>query len=328
MPITITVRGEDAGAGEPGRADLSLTFDVPRVVIGRGEGCDMRLPDPSVSHRHASIRQRGADYVILDEGSTNGTSIDRVQLAPQSPRVLRSGELVRLGRVWLEIKIDPLALARANPAAAKALALALVERGLATQGEESGPQITVVAGPDVGKTLKIEDADRKYVIGRSREADLELDDPDASRRHVEVGRRGDHLLARDLGSKGGAKLESANLWTSDMPWRVRQALHVGSNELIFEYPATEVLTELERSPDEVLRVSDAPPPPTTAQAPAPEATPEPPPPSEPAPLPLKRADAATPTSEGSWSITDGVVLLFAAIVLAVSVAGFLWLMRR
>ena len=103
MSVTVVV----LSGGEPGVAALSLTLDAPRLVIGRGEGCDVRLPDASVSHRHATIRQRGGEHVLLDEGSTNGTFMDRVRLPPQTPRALRSGERVRVGRVWLELRFEP-----------------------------------------------------------------------------------------------------------------------------------------------------------------------------------------------------------------------------
>src|SRR5271166_3058934 len=102
MAVTVVV----LSGAEPS-PDLCLTLDAPRLVLGRGDGCDVRLPDPSVSHRHASIRQRGGEHVLLDENSTNGTFMDRVRLPPQTPRVLRSGERVRLGRVWIEIRFEP-----------------------------------------------------------------------------------------------------------------------------------------------------------------------------------------------------------------------------
>src|SRR6185436_11488308 len=111
------------------RGELSLTFDSPRLVIGRGEGADFRLPDPSVSHRHATLRARGAEYVLIDENSTNGTFLGRVMLAAQSPRVVRSGELVRVGRVWLEVRIEA-ALPTSAPPAARRLAIELVSRSL------------------------------------------------------------------------------------------------------------------------------------------------------------------------------------------------------
>src|SRR5262249_30971418 len=79
MALTVVVlAGADLGSGD----ELSLSLDAPRLVIGRGEGCEIRLPDPSVSHRHASIRQRGADYVLMDEGSDNGTFLGRTRLSP------------------------------------------------------------------------------------------------------------------------------------------------------------------------------------------------------------------------------------------------------
>src|SRR6185312_12707166 len=142
MPLTIVVRstGEDSP---------SLTFDGSRLVLGRGDGCDVRLPDPSVSHRHASIRQRGGEHVLLDENSTNGTFMDQVRLPPQTPRVLRSGERVRLGRVWIEVRFEPAVIKGSTAAAAKELAVALVARGLAAQGEEPGPVLGVLEGSEV-----------------------------------------------------------------------------------------------------------------------------------------------------------------------------------
>ena len=67
----------------------------------------MRLPDPSVSLRHASIRagDTPASFTIVDEGSTNGTWVGGVKLHPHTPRLVRTGDLVRVGRVWLELRI-------------------------------------------------------------------------------------------------------------------------------------------------------------------------------------------------------------------------------
>src|SRR3954452_19431289 len=135
MAVTIVV----LSAGAEGAGELSLTLDAPRLIIGRGEGCEVRLPDPSVSHRHASLRQRGGEYLLVDEGSTNGTYLGPVRLPPQTPRAVRSGELLRVGRIWLEIRIEA-AIVKGGGSAAKELALELVTRGLAAQGEEPWPR--------------------------------------------------------------------------------------------------------------------------------------------------------------------------------------------
>jgi pSer/pThr/pTyr-binding forkhead associated (FHA) protein len=335
MAIKITVRQADAlepeadklaaSASEAAQNDeASLVFDMPRIFIGRGESSDLRLPDPSVSARHASLRLRGNEVVIVDEGSTNGTALDSVLLAPQSPRVVRSGELVRIGRVWLEIRIDPLLIANANPTTAKALALGLITRALATQGEDGGPRLVVTEGPDAGKSLEIYDASRRYVVGRAPEVDLVLEDETAARRHIEVGVKGDSLLVKDLGSNT-ANLEGTVLGRTDTAWRVGQTLRIGENALVFEYPAAVALAELSRCTDEVMQPGDIPPRPKSAldESPAPPET------SDSAPIPsAPRSSGQTTASDAGWSFTDALVFLLAATVLALSIAGFILLIRN
>src|SRR5215207_6655437 len=142
MALTVVVRSGDHPT------PLKISLDAPRIVIGRGEGCEIRLPDPSVSHRHASIRQRGSDYVVVDEGSTNGTFVGPVRLSPQAPRVVRPGDLVRVGRIWLELRVEQ-ALPTNNPqASTRDIALSLVASALSAQGEQAAAMVRVEAGAD------------------------------------------------------------------------------------------------------------------------------------------------------------------------------------
>lgn len=339
MAVTIVVRsrGAEGAVGEDAR-ELSLTLDTPRLVIGRSEGCEVRLPDPSVSHRHASIRQRGGEYVIVDEGSSNGTFLDRVRLPPQTPRAVRSGELVRVGRVWLEVRLEPALVKGNTAAAAKELALDLVSRGLVEQGEQPWPIVNVVDGPDQGKTLVIAEVGRRYVLGRSRDADLALDDRAASRRHVEIARRGDALVVQDLGTAAGAFIDSVQLAPGDVVWRAGQELAFGGNRLAFVYPAAEALAELDRSPDERMRpgeISEPPPAPDAPEdTPAPDvaapaagdATPTP----DPVAAAIQRSNAKprARAEGGGWGFADGVVALIALGVIALSILGALWLFGR
>ena len=75
MPVTLVIKRRFAGAAgggtaEGGEPDLpAVSFDGPRVVIGRSGSCDLRIPDASVSGRHASIRADGAQWTVVDEGS-------------------------------------------------------------------------------------------------------------------------------------------------------------------------------------------------------------------------------------------------------------------
>jgi hypothetical protein len=72
---------------------LELVNDV--TTVGRGDGVDVKLPDPSVSRLHAELVRRGPFVYLADMGlSTNGT---RVNGRPVGRRVLRNGDVVSFG---------------------------------------------------------------------------------------------------------------------------------------------------------------------------------------------------------------------------------------
>ncbi len=77
----------------PGMGSRYTLGDQP-VVIGRGDGCDIRIDDQSVSRQHARL-QPGADgYYAVDLGSTNGTFVND---APASMCKLKDGDYLRVG---------------------------------------------------------------------------------------------------------------------------------------------------------------------------------------------------------------------------------------
>lgn len=65
------------------------------TTVGRGEGVDIRLSDPSVSRLHAEIVVRGLHVYVSDLGlSVNGT---RVNGRPIGRRVLLDGDVLSFG---------------------------------------------------------------------------------------------------------------------------------------------------------------------------------------------------------------------------------------
>jgi pSer/pThr/pTyr-binding forkhead associated (FHA) protein len=325
MALTVVVRSHD------GKSPPRITLDAPRIVIGRGEGCEVRLPDPSVSHRHASIRQRGAEYIVMDEGSTNGTFVGPVRLAAQAPRMLKSGDLVRVGRVWLEVCIEQIPATPNAQLATCEMALALVAEALAAEGAPAAPRVQVAEGPGAGAELRVEAAGRTYVVGRMKSADLSIDDPDLSRRHVELVRKGDKLVIIDLGSKNGSTLGERKLDSGqDIPWPRGESLRIGATRLVYEDPVGEALEQLERAADEKIRDNELIDPPTgatfipesrthttgTSAASARRDAPV-------SPLPPRR-ERAHPSG---WTVADFFVAFLAVVVLGMSIAGLVWLMR-
>jgi|GEM_PF-1442317 len=80
-------------------------FAQARIVIGRSRSADVQLLHAAVSGTHASIRERGAGYVLVDEGSTNGTRINEIPAVPGRPQVLHNHDLLDLGGYRLSIDV-------------------------------------------------------------------------------------------------------------------------------------------------------------------------------------------------------------------------------
>jgi pSer/pThr/pTyr-binding forkhead associated (FHA) protein len=180
MSLTVIVRLTDR--------EVRLTFDATqRVVVGRGASSDVRLPDASVSHRHATLRAQEGDFLLVDEGSANGTFVGGVRVAPHTSRIVRSGDRVRIGRITLELRMEQAPATRDVSLATRDLALALVARSM--RPEDTAPRLRIVEGPDQGAVLALLESERIYVIGRGTHCDLPLADADASRDHAHAVRR-------------------------------------------------------------------------------------------------------------------------------------------
>jgi diguanylate cyclase (GGDEF)-like protein len=64
------------------------------LVIGRGDDCEIRIDDHSVSRRHARIQPGVEGYYAVDLQSTNGTFVNDV---PASMYKLEDGDYLRVG---------------------------------------------------------------------------------------------------------------------------------------------------------------------------------------------------------------------------------------
>jgi hypothetical protein len=84
-----------------GMTGRTFELNVERNTVGRVEDNTFQIADASVSSHHAEILLRGADIVIKDLNSTNGTFINGEKV---SEVVLKPGQTLRFGQV--ELKID------------------------------------------------------------------------------------------------------------------------------------------------------------------------------------------------------------------------------
>ena len=104
--LTLTGSGPD---GEP----VNLSFDASIGENGKrlGRDCDEgRIPDnrsrPGVSREHAKVFAKDDGFLIADDDSTNGTSVNGRKLQPNERYELRSGDTVSIADVKLHVSIS------------------------------------------------------------------------------------------------------------------------------------------------------------------------------------------------------------------------------
>jgi pSer/pThr/pTyr-binding forkhead associated (FHA) protein len=239
--------------------------------------------------------------------------------------------MIRVGRVWLEARIDQTPPTRDLAIATRDLALALVSQAMRALGDDAITKVRVVEGSDTGAMLALEDEGRAYVVGRDERCDMPLADADASREHAQIARRGGTVLVRDMGSKNGVILGASRIPADrDVVWKSGTLVRIGKTALTLDEPAASALAELEEADDEPMKSEDVPPMPAPSSTKVPAAAPNT---TGSAPI----ADLANASKSGlpviarapkhRWSATDLAVVAAALAVMGLSIAGLVWLLR-
>ena len=78
-----------------GRAGESFRPSGERTRIGRSPDCEIFLDDVTVSRNHAVLLERDGAYVVEDQGSLNGTFVNRKRIESAT---LEEGDEVQIGK--------------------------------------------------------------------------------------------------------------------------------------------------------------------------------------------------------------------------------------
>src|SRR5207344_2819499 len=82
-----------------GARPVTVAVDQAPIEIGRiGHARSLAFTDPEISRLHAMVIPDGDGWVVVDQGSHNGTFVDGVR----TPRAaLRDGTLIRIGKTLI-----------------------------------------------------------------------------------------------------------------------------------------------------------------------------------------------------------------------------------
>jgi hypothetical protein len=97
MEVTLVMYKADGA-----RRDFPLC--KARVLIGRDNACELRVPLPSVSRKHCELKVASGSVKLRDLGSSNGTFINGNKVKAETP--LSPGDRIQVGAVIFTVIID------------------------------------------------------------------------------------------------------------------------------------------------------------------------------------------------------------------------------
>jgi ABC-type multidrug transport system ATPase subunit/pSer/pThr/pTyr-binding forkhead associated (FHA) protein len=155
---------------------FSIQSDV--LVLGRAPEADLTIPYRFISARHFEIRRTAAQFTITDLGSTNGTLVNNKRLIPDQQTPIHDNSIIRIGD---DAFGTSLGITFVNPL------------------EQLAPQ----EGFHLSAPTQMIDLARPLIIGRDPQADIRLDSPDVSRKHVYIRMTEGRYILEDAGSTNG-----------------------------------------------------------------------------------------------------------------------------
>ncbi len=238
---------------EEGKAARALAFEssADSITLGRDSKCDFQVPVPAISRQHCRVYFQDDTYIIQDLRSTYGTMVNGKKLEGDEKKVLSSGDIIELATVRITVAIE---LEESAPAAStvgektQALAAKAVEEILSgiNQGNvhDEGPYLRVLNGIDEGTRFVFGNSN-EWFMGRSKDCDFIINDPNISRRHAIIRKDWEGYYVEDLGSKNGVLVNDKKVLKRRF-LRHRDEILIGPVKLLFVDPNYELFNAIDQ----------------------------------------------------------------------------------
>jgi ABC-type multidrug transport system ATPase subunit/pSer/pThr/pTyr-binding forkhead associated (FHA) protein len=170
--------GPQLSIQELGQAARTVPLVGTTLILGRDPStCQIVIPNPAVSRRHAQLDYQGGSWWIEDLQSTNHTYVNGREIRRQQ---LHDGDIIRIGDQqgnWVGLTYKNGAASAASP-------------------------VIPYAGTTRMKTTHLPQAGGVIVIGRDPASQIHLDHPSVSRQHASVVISPQGFLIQDSSSNG------------------------------------------------------------------------------------------------------------------------------
>jgi DNA-binding NtrC family response regulator len=202
-----------------GEEVLRFNLESQRVVLGRGEKCDVVLPDPDVSRQQVALELKDGKCLLEDLSGKSTLVMGKKMSKGELP----DGGDIALGQ-WR-------AVYRASAGAASDA----TQLGEGTQVEKRDaprefPMQVRQRSRHRESVHKLKDV--SFTVGKDDGNDLVLKDGFVSGRHVKVTRREGRFFVVDHTSTNGTWVGNARIYEAEVP--LYTCLRVGETELVLE----------------------------------------------------------------------------------------------
>jgi pSer/pThr/pTyr-binding forkhead associated (FHA) protein len=83
-----------------------IAVNTDKFLIGRADECQLRPKSESVSRRHCALVQKDGRVLLIDLKSRNGTFVNEKQLSADKAKILKDGDILRVGKLEFQIAIE------------------------------------------------------------------------------------------------------------------------------------------------------------------------------------------------------------------------------
>lgn len=201
------------------------TLSSGRYSFGRTQENDICVADQNISRRHLQINVTDYDVRIMDLGSTNGTQLNSILLAPQVEIIWPIGDTVRIGRlrVYFRRYEDQPALTPEPEAKQPEIEFTPETPGRTEVATiicgQAEPPVTTLSGQSI-------------YVGQHSSCAIRILTPGTSSHHCILQLGQGYVNVTNLDTNKPAKMDGVTLPIGQpQPWRENQILQIGSATL-------------------------------------------------------------------------------------------------